>query len=62
MINFLKYITEKIHKLKKGSIIIWYDSIIKINGIIKYQNELNENNFDFFNVCDGFFFNIIINN
>jgi mannosyl-glycoprotein endo-beta-N-acetylglucosaminidase len=36
--------------------VIWYDSVID-TGELKWQNELNNLNKDFFDLCDGFFVN-----
>ncbi|CAH1764963.1 6442_t:CDS:10, partial [Entrophospora sp. SA101] len=54
--TFVKYLTEKMHQRKPGSIVIWYDSVIK-DGRIKFQNCLNELNYPFFNAADGIFIN-----
>ncbi|XP_020291073.1 cytosolic endo-beta-N-acetylglucosaminidase 1 isoform X2 [Pseudomyrmex gracilis] len=50
------YLTESIHKEIEDSEIIWYDSVTK-NGDLNWQNELNDNNKDFFLNCDGIFLN-----
>ncbi|XP_045112960.1 cytosolic endo-beta-N-acetylglucosaminidase-like isoform X2 [Portunus trituberculatus] len=36
--------------------VIWYDSVTK-NGELKWQNELNSQNYAFFFACDGIFLN-----
>ncbi|KAL0478585.1 hypothetical protein AKO1_008157 [Acrasis kona] len=54
--NFVKYLTEKMHHSQSESLVIWYDSIID-TGELKWQNELNESNKMFFDVCDGMFLN-----
>lgn len=46
----LKEIDQDLYK------VIWYDSVIN-TGELKWQNELNEKNECFFNVCDGIFIN-----
>eukprot|EP01130_Rhizamoeba_saxonica_P000852 TRINITY_DN1074_c0_g1_i5.p1 TRINITY_DN1074_c0_g1~~TRINITY_DN1074_c0_g1_i5.p1 ORF type:complete len:777 (+),score=126.13 TRINITY_DN1074_c0_g1_i5:483-2813(+) len=54
--NFLRYLTDNIHHMINGSLVIWYDSIID-TGIIEYQNGLNNKNECFLNSCDGIFLN-----
>jgi mannosyl-glycoprotein endo-beta-N-acetylglucosaminidase len=46
----LKNIDSKLYK------VIWYDSVIE-NGDLKWQNELNDLNKEFFQITDGFFVN-----
>ncbi|KAI4487028.1 hypothetical protein M0802_012128 [Mischocyttarus mexicanus] len=58
LVYFVKYLTDNIRKEIVHSEIIWYDSVIK-TGELKWQNELNENNKDFFLSCDGIFLNYI---
>ncbi|XP_042913021.2 cytosolic endo-beta-N-acetylglucosaminidase [Parasteatoda tepidariorum] len=53
---FLKTLTKKMHLSQEGSLIIWYDSVLK-TGDLKWQNALNENNRMFFDCCDGIFLN-----
>ncbi|XP_047363269.1 cytosolic endo-beta-N-acetylglucosaminidase isoform X1 [Vespa velutina] len=56
LVYFVKYLSDHIHKEIIGSEIIWYDSVIN-TGELKWQNELNEKNKDFFLGCDGIFLN-----
>ncbi|XP_012217337.1 cytosolic endo-beta-N-acetylglucosaminidase isoform X1 [Linepithema humile] len=56
LIYFVKYLTENIHKEIEDSEIIWYDSVTN-KGELNWQNELNNNNKDFFLHCDGIFLN-----
>ncbi|EFN68758.1 Cytosolic endo-beta-N-acetylglucosaminidase [Camponotus floridanus] len=56
LIYFVKYLTENIHKEIENSEIIWYDSITN-KGELNWQNELNDNNKEFFLHCDGIFLN-----
>ncbi|XP_017786924.1 PREDICTED: cytosolic endo-beta-N-acetylglucosaminidase [Nicrophorus vespilloides] len=56
MKKFVSYITENIHASIPESMIIWYDSVIE-DGKLSWQNELNEKNRCFFDVCDGIFLN-----
>ncbi|KAF0971793.1 hypothetical protein FDP41_010016 [Naegleria fowleri] len=58
MIKLLKYLTRECHRrIGKDSLVIWYDSVLSTNGELKWQNELNEKNIEFFNSCDGIFLN-----
>lgn len=43
LISFVKYLTEELHKINDEFLIIWYDSVTA-DGLLKWQNELNENN------------------
>ncbi|KAL4240037.1 hypothetical protein ACF0H5_000832 [Mactra antiquata] len=54
--NFVKYLTEKLHKHVPGSKVIWYDSVID-TGKLDWQNALNDKNSQYFNVSDGIFLN-----
>ncbi|CAG8457278.1 17409_t:CDS:2 [Racocetra persica] len=56
LIQWLKYLTQEMHKNVPNSLVIWYDSVTTA-GQIKYQNILNDKNISFFNVCDGLFTN-----
>uniref|UniRef100_A0A672PVN3 Cytosolic endo-beta-N-acetylglucosaminidase n=1 Tax=Sinocyclocheilus grahami TaxID=75366 RepID=A0A672PVN3_SINGR len=53
---FLRYLTDQVHERVPGSVVIWYDSVLK-NGSLKWQNELNDDNRMFFDACDGIFTN-----
>ncbi|KAM7372584.1 hypothetical protein PAMP_009742 [Pampus punctatissimus] len=53
---FMRYLTDQMHERVPGSLVLWYDSVIE-NGQLKWQNELNQSNRMFFDVCDGFFTN-----
>ncbi|XP_046734351.1 uncharacterized protein LOC124404338 isoform X2 [Diprion similis] len=56
LIFFVKYLTDNIHAAIEGSEVIWYDSVT-MKGELKWQNELNDLNKCFFEVCDGIFLN-----
>lgn len=43
LLEFVKYFSQQMHVSKPGSLVIWYDSIIK-DGKLSWQNELNELN------------------
>ncbi|XP_056406688.1 cytosolic endo-beta-N-acetylglucosaminidase isoform X2 [Hyla sarda] len=53
---FLSYLTEKLHSQIPGGLVLWYDSVIH-SGELKWQNELNDENRQFFSACDGIFTN-----
>ncbi|NXL59544.1 ENASE acetylglucosaminidase, partial [Chordeiles acutipennis] len=54
--SFLRYLTARVHSIVPGGLVIWYDSVLQ-NGLLKWQNELNEENRVFFDACDGLFTN-----
>lgn len=56
VLSFVKHLTHNAHKMRSGSIIIWYDSVTE-SGDLKWQNELNSKNRCYFDVCDGIFLN-----
>ncbi|XP_025836491.1 cytosolic endo-beta-N-acetylglucosaminidase 2 [Agrilus planipennis] len=56
LIDFVEYLTRLLHIRRPGSLIIWYDSVTK-DGKLSWQNELNDFNRSFFDVCDGIFVN-----
>ncbi|KZC13919.1 Cytosolic endo-beta-N-acetylglucosaminidase [Dufourea novaeangliae] len=56
LIYFMKYLTERIHAEIRDAEIIWYDSVVN-EGKLKWQNELNDKNIDFFLNCDGIYLN-----
>ncbi|CAM4357491.1 unnamed protein product [Leuciscus chuanchicus] len=41
--HFLRYLTDQMHERIPGSVVIWYDSVLK-NGALNWQNELNDDN------------------
>ncbi|XP_040186651.1 cytosolic endo-beta-N-acetylglucosaminidase [Rana temporaria] len=53
---FLSYLMEKMHSQIPGSLVLWYDSVIH-TGELRWQNELNNENRQFFDACDGIFTN-----
>ncbi|XP_063149413.1 cytosolic endo-beta-N-acetylglucosaminidase isoform X2 [Candoia aspera] len=56
MPRFLQHLTAEVHRLVPGGQVLWYDSVLQ-SGELKWQNELNEQNQVYFDVCDGFFTN-----
>ncbi|XP_042512682.1 cytosolic endo-beta-N-acetylglucosaminidase 1-like isoform X2 [Macadamia integrifolia] len=56
MKEFVGHLTRTMHTSVPGSLVIWYDSVT-INGCLKWQDQLNEYNKPFFDICDGIFVN-----
>ncbi|XP_054718354.1 cytosolic endo-beta-N-acetylglucosaminidase-like [Uloborus diversus] len=54
--SFVQSLTQMMHDAIPHSLVIWYDSVLN-TGELKWQNELNEHNRNFFLVCDGIFLN-----
>ncbi|GMI87319.1 Endo-beta-N-acetyglucosaminidase 85A [Hibiscus trionum] len=54
--EFVSHLTQTMHSSVPGSLVIWYDSVT-IDGTVSYQNQLNEQNKPFFDICDGIFAN-----
>ncbi|XP_077213000.1 cytosolic endo-beta-N-acetylglucosaminidase 1-like [Tasmannia lanceolata] len=54
--EFVSHLTETMHSALPGSLVIWYDSVTK-DGDLSWQNQLNEYNKPFFDLCDGIFVN-----
>ena len=44
------------HEAVPNSEVIWYDSVT-IDRELKWQNQLNELNLPYFDICDGIFLN-----
>ncbi|XP_064622409.1 cytosolic endo-beta-N-acetylglucosaminidase-like [Lineus longissimus] len=56
LIEFVKRLTEKMHAEIPNSTVLWYDSVT-IHGNLKWQDQLNDLNKAYFDVCDGIFLN-----
>ncbi|KAI3519722.1 hypothetical protein L1887_08937 [Cichorium endivia] len=54
--QFVSHLTNVMHSSMPGSLIIWYDSVT-IEGQLNWQNQLNNYNKPFFDICDGIFMN-----
>ncbi|KAL9230224.1 hypothetical protein vseg_005604 [Gypsophila vaccaria] len=54
--EFVSHLTDTMHSSKPGSLVIWYDSVT-INGDLDWQDQLNDKNKPFFDLCDGIFTN-----
>nr|XP_025970034.1 cytosolic endo-beta-N-acetylglucosaminidase [Dromaius novaehollandiae] len=53
---FLRQLTAEVHGAVPGGLVLWYDSVVR-GGELRWQNELNEQNWEFFDACDGLFVN-----
>ncbi|KAH7433439.1 hypothetical protein KP509_07G070000 [Ceratopteris richardii] len=56
LLEFVRLLTELMHERVPGSTVIWYDSVTK-DGVLRWQNCLNQQNKCFFDLCDGLFVN-----
>lgn len=56
LLYMVQKMTQTMHEKVQNSIVIWYDSVTKL-GQLKWQNELNDLNAQFFDACDGIFLN-----
>nr|GME12668.1 cytosolic endo-beta-N-acetylglucosaminidase 1-like isoform X1 [Ipomoea batatas] len=56
LIEFVNHLTETMHSSVPESLVIWYDSVTT-DGSLLWQDQLNEKNKPFFDVCDGIFVN-----
>ncbi|KAL0452691.1 UNVERIFIED_CONTAM: Cytosolic endo-beta-N-acetylglucosaminidase 1 [Sesamum latifolium] len=54
--EFISHLTQTMHSSLPGSLVIWYDSVT-VNGVLYWQNQLNDLNKPFFDRCDGIFVN-----
>ncbi|KAI3986902.1 hypothetical protein MKX01_014603 [Papaver californicum] len=56
MKEFVNHLTKTMHSSMPGSLVIWYDSVT-VDGDLLWQDQLNEKNKPFFDLCDGIFVN-----
>ena len=56
LVYLAQKLTQSMHEAVPYSEVIWYDSVT-INGELKWQNQLNELNSPYFDICDGIFLN-----
>ena len=57
MKGFVRALTEEMRRVNpSNSQVVWYDSVTK-EGKLSWQNELNGQNYSFFELCDGIFTN-----
>ncbi|XP_050210440.1 cytosolic endo-beta-N-acetylglucosaminidase 1 isoform X2 [Mercurialis annua] len=54
--EFVSHLTKIMHSSMPGSLVIWYDAVT-VHGKLDWQDQLNENNKPFFDICDGIFVN-----
>ncbi|KAF3433345.1 hypothetical protein FNV43_RR24447 [Rhamnella rubrinervis] len=54
--EFVSHLTQTMHSSMPGSLVIWYDSVTT-EGKLSWQDQLNEKNKPFFDICDGIFMN-----
>lgn len=54
--DFVDYLTFRTHQEVPHGMVLWYDSIIE-SGALIWQNELNDRNKSFFDLCDGILIN-----
>ncbi|CAI9768282.1 unnamed protein product [Fraxinus pennsylvanica] len=54
--EFVSHLSQTMHSSVPGSAVIWYDSVT-IDGDLSWQNQLNDKNKPFFDICDGIFLN-----
>ncbi|CAK8566446.1 unnamed protein product [Lathyrus sativus] len=54
--EFVDHLSLTMHSSLPGSLVLWYDSVT-IDGELNWQDQLNEYNKPFFDICDGIFVN-----
>lgn len=54
--RFAEKLTEQLHDSIPHGKVFWYDSVVN-TGQLSWQNELNDKNIGFYNVCDGILLN-----
>ncbi|KAL0341239.1 UNVERIFIED_CONTAM: Cytosolic endo-beta-N-acetylglucosaminidase 1 [Sesamum radiatum] len=54
--EFISHLTQTMHSSLPGSLVIWYDSVT-VDGVLAWQNQLNDLNKPFFDRCDGILVN-----
>ncbi|KAJ4786110.1 Cytosolic endo-beta-N-acetylglucosaminidase [Rhynchospora pubera] len=54
--EFVNHLTKIMHSSVPGSLVIWYDATT-IEGKLEWQDQLNNKNKPFFDLCDGIFVN-----
>ncbi|KOM39621.1 hypothetical protein LR48_Vigan03g300300 [Vigna angularis] len=56
LIEFVDHLSLTMHSSVPGSLVLWYDSVT-VEGKLNWQDQLNEHNKPFFDICDGIFVN-----
>ncbi|XP_008804109.2 cytosolic endo-beta-N-acetylglucosaminidase 1 [Phoenix dactylifera] len=54
--EFIRHLSQTMHSSVPGSLVIWYDAVT-VDGKLDWQDQLNEKNKPFFDVCDGILVN-----
>lgn len=54
--EFVDHLSLTMHSSLPGSLVVWYDSVT-VDGELNWQDQLNEYNKPFFDICDGIFVN-----
>ncbi|XP_020237238.1 cytosolic endo-beta-N-acetylglucosaminidase 1 [Cajanus cajan] len=54
--EFVDHLSLTMHSSVPGSLVLWYDSVT-VDGKLNWQDQLNEHNKPFFDICDGIFVN-----
>ncbi|TKY47580.1 Cytosolic endo-beta-N-acetylglucosaminidase 2 [Spatholobus suberectus] len=54
--EFVDHLSLTMHSSVPGSLVLWYDSVT-VDGKLNWQDQLNEHNKLFFDICDGIFVN-----
>ncbi|ESW35571.1 hypothetical protein PHAVU_001G245900 [Phaseolus vulgaris] len=54
--EFVDHLSLTMHSSVPGSLVLWYDSVT-VDGKLNWQDQLNEQNKPFFDICDGIFVN-----
>ncbi|MED6211632.1 hypothetical protein PIB30_075627 [Stylosanthes scabra] len=54
--EFVNHLSSLMHSSVPGSLVLWYDSVT-VDGDLNWQDQLNDYNKPFFDICDGIFVN-----
>lgn len=54
--EFVNHLAKTMHAAMPASLVIWYDAVT-VDGNLSWQNQLNDRNKPFFDLCDGIFLN-----
>ena len=61
LLTFVHALKQSCNRVKNSSLVIWYDSVVvdstTLSGQLRWQNEFNDLNRPFFELCDGIFLN-----
>ncbi|KAJ8727821.1 hypothetical protein PYW08_016206 [Mythimna loreyi] len=56
LLEFVRYLHRLLHEELPHATLLWYDSVT-VQGVLSWQNKLNDKNMAFFEACDGLFTN-----